>query len=63
MTDLCQDINRVFLLEGALMEQFLEGIAPLTQMSEKQIQICSEIIYQSLKGVLPLRKCSIKEPA
>ena len=30
MADLCQDINRVsFHLAGALMEHFLEGIAPL----------------------------------
>ena len=27
--DLCQDINRVSSFRGALMEHFLEGIAPL----------------------------------
>ena len=48
MEDLCQDIKRVSSLGGALMEHFLEGIAPLrhwyinpNEKSNKCLQIFS----------------------
>ena len=59
-------LMEVLHLVGALMEHFLEGIAPLRHWyinpNEKSNKCKSSLLSQLIKlnGALPSRKCSIK---
>ena len=63
--DLRQDINGGFVFIRGLNETFLEGSAPLRLRSEDLYMLLFSfgLMYQCLKGAIPLSKCSIKAPS